>query len=363
MASTQDYRLGEFAYPRGWFVVADASKVGAVPLNERFFGEDVVLYRGAGGQVVMLDAYCPHMGTHLGKNKTSGLVVRGQHVDGDDIRCPFHGWRFGPDGKCNDIPYHEGPIPEKARVRSWYVVERYGFVFCWHDPEGGAPDIPLPQYSEWDDAQWVRWQPDDLGTLPVHPQEILDNIADVRHLSCLHNSGRVVWYENEIEGPYLHQRHAALTEGASYGMGKICVIVRVDGPALVTSRYFVGDSNESSIAQLIANTLVQEGVTRLWHATMMKSPKPAVDDEVREMARGLNHMVKTGFMEDFEVWANKRLALTIMQLPGDGPFAKNRIWASQFYQPRSKAEQIVARARGIHGAMGVPTFAEYHSAG
>ena len=34
----------------------------------------------ASGKAVMLDAYCPHMGTHLGKNKTSHTVVRGQHV-------------------------------------------------------------------------------------------------------------------------------------------------------------------------------------------------------------------------------------------------------------------------------------------
>jgi len=129
MAKTADYKLGEFTFPRGWFVVADASRVTSTPLSERYFGEDVVLYRGASGRVVMLDAYCPHMGTHLGKNKTSALVVRGKHVEDDCIRCPFHGWRFGPDGKCNEIPAHNGPIPPKAQVKSWHVAERYGLVF------------------------------------------------------------------------------------------------------------------------------------------------------------------------------------------------------------------------------------------
>src|SRR5215475_13674902 len=185
MAKTQDYKLGEFTFPRGWFVVAASSWIGSRPRCERFFGQELVLYRGASGQVIMLDAYCPHMGTHLGRNKSSYSVVHGRHVEGDSIRCPFHGWRFGPDGRCNEIPYYPGAIPEKARVRSWPVVERYGIVFCWNDPEGQAPDFELAEYPEWDDSQWVRWELDDLGTLPVHPQEVLDNVSDIRHLPWL----------------------------------------------------------------------------------------------------------------------------------------------------------------------------------
>lgn len=360
MAKTQDYKLGEFTYPRGWFVVADGAKLGRAPLSERFFGQDVVLYRGASGRPVMLDAYCPHMGTHLGKNKTSALVARGQHLDGDAIRCPFHGWRFGPDGRCDEIPFFDGPIPERARVRSWHVVERYGIVFCWHDPEGFGPDLPLPEYPEWDDARWVRWQLDDLSTLPVHPQEILDNNADIRHLTCLHGAGIVQYYENEIDGPYLYQRQGSLAQDAevSYGLAKFATRSRYDGPGMQNSRFFMGDDPEAGMTQMIANTPVEDGVVRLWHASMFRSPKPSVDDEVRRMARGANEQLKNGFMEDFEVWANKRPALTILQVPTDGPFGKNRIWYSQFYNPRSKAAQIVARAIGVHGARGCPTVGE-----
>src|SRR5882724_6327219 len=158
MAKTQDYRLGEFTFPRGWFVVAESSQIGTTPHSDRFFGEDVVLYRGASGQVIMLDAYCPHMGTHLGRNKTSHTVVKGQHVEGDSIRCPYHGWRFGADGKCDEIPFSSLPIPKAACVRSWPVVERLGAVFVWHDSEGGEPEWDAPDLAEWNDAGWVRHQ-------------------------------------------------------------------------------------------------------------------------------------------------------------------------------------------------------------
>ncbi|HUA90154.1 MAG TPA: Rieske 2Fe-2S domain-containing protein, partial [Steroidobacteraceae bacterium] len=67
MATTKDYGLGEFTFPRGWFMVADAAELAANPLPVRCFGQELVLFRGrASGKPVLLNAYCPHMGTHLG---------------------------------------------------------------------------------------------------------------------------------------------------------------------------------------------------------------------------------------------------------------------------------------------------------
>ena len=134
MATTKDYRLGEFTYPRGWFMIAEASELDThKPLAVRFFGQDFALYRGReSGKVVLLDAYCPHMKTHLAApNKTSYVVLDGggTNVEGDGIRCPYHGWRFGADGKCDHIPYHEGQIPANAKVQSWPVVESLGAIW------------------------------------------------------------------------------------------------------------------------------------------------------------------------------------------------------------------------------------------
>jgi 3-ketosteroid 9alpha-monooxygenase subunit A len=73
----------------------------------------------------------------------------------------------------------------------------------------------------------------------------------------------------------------------------------------------------------------------------------------------MNETLKTGIQEDFEIWANKRPALQIMQMPTDGPFGKSRIWYSQFYNPRMKAAQILERVTGVHGAKGCPSVAEF----
>ena len=83
MAKSAEYGVGKFTFPRGWFMVADAEKVTKKPLNVRFFGKDMVLYRGESGKVHMVGAYCAHMRSHIGKNSTSNIVQKGQHVEGE----------------------------------------------------------------------------------------------------------------------------------------------------------------------------------------------------------------------------------------------------------------------------------------
>ena len=75
MAKSAEYGLGSFAFPRGWFAVASAAEITRAPFNVHYFGQDMVLYRGASGRVVMLDAYCPHMGTHLGSGPNSATTT------------------------------------------------------------------------------------------------------------------------------------------------------------------------------------------------------------------------------------------------------------------------------------------------
>ncbi|TAL00843.1 MAG: (2Fe-2S)-binding protein [Rhodospirillaceae bacterium] len=356
MAKTADYNIGEYTFPRGWFVVAESTQIGKKPFNAHYFGQDVVIFRGESGAVAMLEAYCPHMGTHFGKSTSSYIMVANRHIEGDSIRCPFHGWRFGPDGKCNNIPYFDGPIPPKARVHSWPVQERYGLVFCWNDPEGLAPDFDLPDYPEWNDPQWVRWSGlDHLGDLPCHPIEIVDNNSDVAHLHYLHGT-KVQYYENEVAGPFLYQRESAqpmihVDHEAIHLMEQgVTTVSRYTGPGLLTGHFL-----EAGAAQLIAHTPIDDGVTRLWQCALMKSAKPVIDDEVVATARNFNKMMCYGLLQDAEIWATKRPALQVMQIPTDGPFGQSRIWYSQFYNPRAKAPNIVARVQGVHHVKGMPS--------
>src|SRR5262245_39689420 len=82
MAQTADYRLGDHTFARGWHMVADASQLGKEPMPLRFFARDMVLYRGESGQPHLVDAYCPHMGAHLGRNETSYIVRDNERIQG-----------------------------------------------------------------------------------------------------------------------------------------------------------------------------------------------------------------------------------------------------------------------------------------
>ena len=96
-----------FPIPFGWFQVAWPGdvKVGqVVPLQ--YFGHHLALWRDDDGVAHVNDAFCPHLGAHFG---------HGGSVDGEDLVCPFHGWRFDADG-----PEHPHPLlgaPEQEGLR------------------------------------------------------------------------------------------------------------------------------------------------------------------------------------------------------------------------------------------------------
>src|SRR5262245_33081783 len=97
--------VGAFpAWPAGWYVAARSEQVGRQPLALDLFGRRLVCYRTTGGQPVVMDAHCWHLGADL----ATGSVV------GDQIVCPFHGWRYGPAGHCELIPT-QTDIPRCAK--------------------------------------------------------------------------------------------------------------------------------------------------------------------------------------------------------------------------------------------------------
>ena len=198
MAKTADYGFGDFAFPRGWFMVAGADEVADRPVPVRYFGEDMVLYRGESGTAHLVSAYCPHMGAHLARNATSYIIRDGQQIEGESIRCPFHGWQFGPDGRCTAIPYSDF-VPGAARLKTWPVVERAGIIWMWHDPEGQEPDYPLPDFDgHYDQPGWVNWKIDLLGDLDIHGCEIVDNMADLGHMTPIHGAQECIYFANRF---------------------------------------------------------------------------------------------------------------------------------------------------------------------
>ena len=206
MATAAEYGLGTHEFPRGWFMVAEAKEATAKPTPLRYFGQDLVMYRGESGKVYIVEAYCPHLGSHFAHNETSYIVKEDRQIDGDGIRCPYHGWRFnGASGKCDDIPYSPAPIPEKACIRTFPAQEWGGLIFVWYDEENGDPQYDLPPLVEWDDPAWVKWKLDYMGQVDLHPVEVLDNMVDRAHFEPIHGSENVQFFENEFTDHVVRQ--------------------------------------------------------------------------------------------------------------------------------------------------------------
>ena len=348
MAGTSDYGLGPLTFPRGWFMVAGADEVTDTPIAVRYFGEDLVIYRGESGKVYMVEAYCPHMGTHLAKNTQSYVIRDKQHVQGESIRCPYHAWRFGPDGKCNEIPYSNERIPAAAKLKTWKIVERYGCLFTWYDSEGAEPYFDLPEIPEWDDPQFVHWTIDKLGELPCHPIEVIDNMADVSHLGPVHG-GQSVYFHNLIEGTICRQRqggpHRTIESGALLETNTYYT-----GPGILMS-YFNGDNG----LMFITHTPVDDGVIKGWHAFLYKSPNKVATEEDVKIARIAQAGSLFAFAQDFEIWGNKRACINPMVVQGDGAFGKVRLWYKQFYNPRAQEAKFQTLANGFWPVRGMPS--------
>src|SRR5262245_51329682 len=134
-------------YPRGWFVIEVSKELAVGQVKPiKYFGRNLVLYRTQNGTPVVQDAFCPHLGAHLGYGGT---------VEGESIRCPFHAWRYdAASGKCVEVPYAQ-KIPPKAALETYLVEEKNGLIFMWNAHEAGEqPTWHIPEIPEYGKAGW-----------------------------------------------------------------------------------------------------------------------------------------------------------------------------------------------------------------
>lgn len=118
------------AYPASWYLFCESRQLRGDPLSKDLLGRRMVVFRTPSGGISVLDAHCFHQGADLG----CGRVIDGA------LQCPFHAWRYGPDGACRAIPGARR-IPVSARQRRWPATERHGQVFVFN---GERPLFPLP---------------------------------------------------------------------------------------------------------------------------------------------------------------------------------------------------------------------------
>lgn len=166
--------LRRFWQPVG---LAEALRAGeAKPV--RVLGEDLTLYRGESGQAFLVGGYCPHRLTMLANG----------WVQGDEIRCMYHGWKFDGSGQCTERPAERDRKPPNIRVVSYPVHEYAGLVFAYMG-EGDAPAFELPRKSVFERPGALQFAR--LETWPCNWLQQVENSLDAVHVSFVHHWGKV----------------------------------------------------------------------------------------------------------------------------------------------------------------------------
>ncbi|KST69404.1 aromatic ring-hydroxylating dioxygenase subunit alpha [Mastigocoleus testarum] len=161
-----------------WYACAFSSEITNKPKQIVMLKQKFVFYRDSQGKVIALKDRCPHRGAAL----SLGWVENGC------IRCPYHGWKYQADGKCIDIPANESgvAIPKKARVDSYPVQEKYGFIWLFYGdlPEEQRP--PIPSLPELEDPTLhpIYYE----FKVNAHYTRTLENAIDFAHVPIIHGN-------------------------------------------------------------------------------------------------------------------------------------------------------------------------------
>jgi 3-ketosteroid 9alpha-monooxygenase subunit A len=321
LSMTADTKTNPWAgFARGWFLLMFSEELEpgqVVPLKR--FDQELVLFRTESGEAKVLDAYCPHMGAHLG---------HGGKIEGEGIVCPFHAWKFDGAGKCIEIPYAKR-IPPKAGVACWPVAERNGMIFVWHDREKGEPDWEIPALEEWEDEKFLPWKFAKLQ-IKTPPLAIAENLADAGHFIPVHNTHPVPGsFSNTYTDHVGQQKIKAVAYPVHGGKDEFSSTATYYGPA-----YQVTKMHGKGLGVIInAHTPIDDDNLMLRFGVSMKASEGMSDELIEHF---INNM-RDGYLQDVQIWENKIYLDRPMLCDGDGPIGEFRRWYSQFYTPRSKA--------------------------
>jgi len=328
MAERYDYPI-----PFGWYCVdiCQNLKEGDVKAL-KYFGRDQVLFRTNEGQPYLLDAFCPHLGAHLG---------HGGVVQGENISCPFHAWKFNGKGEVVDIPY-ASKIPTKVAnsqcIHSYPVVEVNGFVWAWYHPNNESPLFDVDEVAElnspgWTDLNCYEW------VVNSTPQECGENAVDAAHFVTVHGAAHMPKGDFEMDahrritrlrimGPALDENGVPdLESGKLEETGLLSVSV---GPGFAWQRF---EKGFDTILMLSATPIDSQSV----HLRFAFSHPREINEVSAFLCDAFREETVRQVEQDMPIWNNKKDMKIPTLCDGDGPIAKYRKWFSQFYVEETAA--------------------------
>ena len=171
---------GSAAYPRNqWYVIAFDREVSRVPFKRECLGYPIVLYRTERGDPVAMFDRCPHRGMPLSRGT----------LQGDRIKCIYHGFEYDLDGRCKLVPTTDA-IPPGMRVQVYPLVKRWELLWIWMGEYSGADPALIPDH---DDIGVTKpgFVAEAGAVMTIDTNYLLahENYADAPHIPFLHSLG------------------------------------------------------------------------------------------------------------------------------------------------------------------------------
>jgi phenylpropionate dioxygenase-like ring-hydroxylating dioxygenase large terminal subunit len=326
----------DVGFPFGWYAVEMADFVAAGQVKPiRYFGMDMAMWRGEDGQVRVIDAYCKHLGAHMGV---------GGKVHGNLLECPFHAWRYdGEEGVVKDIPYSKAIPPQVKRkcTRTWAVTEANGWIWLWYHPDANVgpmwevvhhPEASNPDWTAYETHEWVIY-----GSI----QNMAENGVDVAHFKYIHGTANVPAAELRW-GDW--GRGADVKARMGTPTGEVDGLISYDtmGPGQSWTR-FTGISETLLVASLAP---VEEDVLRVRYS--FTQPKSQAEGPGAGLAKALIRDICKQLDQDKVIWDRMKFEPNPIICDGDGPIPQFRSWYSRYYaKPEGTPDGEVTKLRSV----------------
>jgi phenylpropionate dioxygenase-like ring-hydroxylating dioxygenase large terminal subunit len=339
-------------YAHDWFSPLRSSDVVAGKVTSfKFMGHELIAFRDGAGEVVVLDALCPHFGGHRGHG--------GSVADGC-VRCPFHGLHFDASGQCVKGDY----VADQRSVRHirsapWSVHEVASSIFIWHGVDRTRPDRPL-RFAE--PGFFDGWStPVTNAGRPLRPTNIFhptENIIDIQHFHAIHN-----WSVNEIrrepheaeDGSFRALMHMTWRAGAQSPSALVRRIgakyespfefdISVLGPGMALSISRLGPTQGN--LELMNIILITPTSPTDCHIRVVSAVKRQYQGRLSRLSRrlvgvGPEDLLARIFLaiatKDFDgdemIWTHRQHLTHPKPVPDDGPLIGYRRWCEKFWPP------------------------------
>jgi len=283
---------------QAWYIVARSEELADKPLAVMVWDIPMVLFRGASGRPATLLDRCPHRNVPLSEG----------YLQGSELVCGYHGWRFGAEGGCRFIPSRVSDEAESRarKVPSFPTREQDGFIWVYATPES-APTTEPYRFSMMSAPGYDHVVSMVTAESTLHAAT--ENALDVPHTAFLHKglfrsdsrgltiTAVVRRGSDRVEAEYLGESRppGLVARLLSPSGGAVTHFDRFILPSISEVEYRMGEENHLLVAT--AMTPVSDFETRLWavvsfrlrvpHAVVKRAIKPLAMQIFQQDARML----------------------------------------------------------------------------